>query len=158
MTPEHDKLDTWLALNVTKTLRRLSDAEYAAVVAWSEEANKEPHPNLEMTMPWRYEGTRPKYTTDPAAAMQVLKHCMMHLDRLTGRTGFQIVVLYDEGSENPWCVVTDGGDDDDDMTHTDNLASAQTMELAISRFARNLHAQIRVSDRARQPKRKRIAS
>jgi len=148
MNSELHKLDLWLALNVTKTLRRLSDAEYAAVVAMCDEANKEPHPNLELTTPWRYEGARPKYTTDPASAMQVLKHCMVHLDLLTGRTDFQIVVLYDEGSTMPWCVLTDSTDSDDDITHTDNCASAETMELAICRFARNLHAAGRVAEPA----------
>ena len=151
MKSELHKLDLWLALNVTKTLRRLSDAEYAAVVAMCDEANKEPHPNLELTTPWRYEGARQKYTTDPAAAMQVLKYCMVHLGRLTGRTDFQIVVLHDEGSANPWCVITESTDSDDDTTHTDNCASAETMELAICRFARNLHAAERVAEPANDP-------
>ena len=134
------KLDHWIALNVTKTMRRLTDDEYAVVVAMCEEANKEPHPNLELTTPYRFEGARPKYTTDPAAAMQVLKHCMVHLDRLTGSTEFQIVVLYDEGSLKPWCVVTDSAHDRDDSAHVNNCATAETMELAICRFAKNLHA------------------
>ena len=59
------KMDQWIALNVTKTLRRLSDAEYAAVLSWCEEANEEPHPNLCLTQPYRYEQRLPKYTTDP---------------------------------------------------------------------------------------------
>ena len=104
-----------------------------------DKANEEPHPNLELTTPYRYKGDIPKYTTDPAAAMQLLKYCAVNLDRLTGRTNFQIVVLYDDGSPKPWCVVTDSNDGDDDMIHVDNCARAETMELAISRFARNLH-------------------
>jgi len=82
----------------------------------------------------------PDYACDATAAMAVLKHCMKHLDRLTGRTDFQIVVLYDEGSLTPYCVVTDSVHDRDDATHVENCASAETMELAICRFAKNLHA------------------
>ena len=148
MDTEHQKLNAWIALNVTKTLRRLSDAEYAEVVAICEEANKEPHPNLSLTQPYRHEGHLPKYTTDAASAMVVLEYCMKHLDRLTGRTDFQIVVLYDEGNPEPYCVTTDSTKDADDSTHVENCASAETMELAICRFCKNLHTGKRVAESA----------
>jgi len=139
MDTEHQKLNAWIALNVTRTLRRISDAEYAVVCAICEEANKEPHPNLMLTLPYRHEGHCPKYTTDSVAAMVVLEYCMKNLDRLTGRTNFQIVVLYDEGNKAPFCVMTDSRNADDDSIHVENCASAETMELAICRFCKNLH-------------------
>jgi len=139
MDTEHQRLNTWIALNITKTVRRLSDAEYAEVVAMCEEANKEPHPNLMLTQPHRHEGHVPKYTTDAAASMVVLEYCMKNIDRLTGRTDFQIVVLYDKGSDEPYCIVTDSSKGEDDGTHVKNCASAETMELAICRFCKKLH-------------------
>jgi hypothetical protein len=151
MDTEHQKLNAWIALNVTKTVRRLSDAEYAEVVAICEEANKEPHPNLLLTQPYRHVGHVPKYTTDAAAAMCVLEYCMKHLDRLTGRTDFQIVVLYDAGSNRPYVVTTDSTKDDDDNKHIENIASAATMEMAICRFCKNLHTGKRVAESANDP-------
>lgn len=145
---EQKTLNAWIALNVTKTLRRLSDAEYAEVVAMCDEVNEEPHPNLELTTPWRFVGSCPNYTTNGAAAMQVLAHCMKHLDRLTGRTDFQIVVLYDEGSLEPYCVMTDSVKDEDDSTHVKNCAHAETMELAICQFCKNIHTGKRVAESA----------
>src|SRR5687767_5312877 len=59
-------------------------------------------------------GDMPLYPTDADADMELLTHCMRHLDRLTGRTDFQIVVLYDEGSDNPYCVTTNSAKDGDD--------------------------------------------
>ena len=76
---------------------------------------------------------------DAGAALELLKCCMKNLDRLTGRTDFQIVVLYDDGSKTPYCVTTDSTPDDDDSTHVSNCASGETMELAIYRFAQNLY-------------------
>jgi hypothetical protein len=146
MDTEHQKLNAWIALNVTKTLRRISDAEYAVVVALCEEANKEPHPNLMLTQPYRHEGHMPKYTTDATAAMVVLEYCMKHLDRLTGRTDFQIVVLYDEGNDVPYCIVTNSSHAEDDNIHVKNCATAETMELAICRFCKNLHTRNRVGE------------
>ena len=148
MTEEHKKLNTWIALNVTKTLRRLSAEEYDAVVAMCDEANEEPHPNLELTTPWRFVGCCPNYSTNAASAMQVLEHCMKHLARLTGRADFQIVVLHDEGSPEPYCVTTDSTKDSDDSKHVENCASAETMELAICRFCKNLHTGNRVAESA----------
>ena len=137
---EEQKLNVWIALNVTKTLRRLTDAEFAEVVKQMEDVNSEPHPNLSLTTPWRYVGCCPNYTTEAAHAMKVLEYCMEHLNRLTGRTDFQIVTLYDEGSVEPFCVVTDSTHDEDDGTHQKNCAAAGTFELAICRFAKNLYA------------------
>jgi acetyl-CoA carboxylase beta subunit len=90
----------------------------------------------------------PDYACDATAAMEVLKHCMKHLDRLTGRTDFQIVVLYDEGSLEPYSMMTDSTKPADDMTHVRNCAAAETMELAICRFAKNLHENRRVAEPA----------
>lgn len=132
------ELESWISLHITKTLRKLSDAEYAAVVEECREINKHPHPNLMLTQPYRFEGTTPKYTRDPADAMQVLEYCMKNLDHLTGHTDFQIVVLYDEGSAEPYCVTTDSSNDADDSAHVANCAAAATMELAICRFAKNI--------------------
>lgn len=134
-----DQLNTWISLNVTKVLRRLTDEEYESVVALCEEANSEPHPNLYLTTPWRYVGTRPDYTSKPGLAMQVLKHCMTNLDKLTGRTDFQIVVFFDEGCDEPWCVITDSVKEEDEKIHGKNLASAPSIELAICRFCKNLY-------------------
>lgn len=94
----------------------------------------------------------PNYTTDAAAAIEVLKYCMKHLDRLTGRTDFQIVTLYDEGNKSPYVVVTDSQHDADDPIHVANCASAETLELAICRFARKLcGANERANDQALRP-------
>ena len=151
MNTEQKKLNAWIALNVTRTLRRLTDAEYAAVVTWCEEANEYPHPNLSLTQPYRYEGMLPQDASDPAAAMQVLKICMEQLDILTGRTDWQIVVLFDEGSDKPYVVTTDSSHDSDDDAHVRNCASAETMELAICRFCKNLHARKRVAEPSNAP-------
>jgi hypothetical protein len=72
---EMRELDIWISLNVTKTLRRLSDAEYAEVVKDCEGVNLEPHPNLELTQPSRFEGILSKHT-DPADVVEVLKACL----------------------------------------------------------------------------------
>ncbi len=81
----------------------------------------------------------PDYSGCPTAAMEVLKCCMMNLDIVTKRTDFQIVVLYDIGSPEPYVVTTDSDDDNDDSIHVKNCASANTMETAICRFAKNLY-------------------
>lgn len=123
---ELDKLNDWIALNVL------------GWVKWREE--EYPHRNgysrgdekcLQCDMP--------NYATDADGAMEVLTHCMKHLDRITGRTDFQIVVLYDEGSLEPYCVTTDSQPDSDDEIHSYNCAAAETMELAICLFAKNIH-------------------
>jgi predicted metallo-beta-lactamase superfamily hydrolase len=145
---KNQKLNVWIALNVTKTLRRITDEEYAEVLAWANEANEEPHPNMSLTQPYRFVGCCPNYTTNAASAMQVLEHCMKNLDQLTGRTDFQIVVLYDTGNDKPFCVVTNSAHDKDDSTHVRNCAAAETMELAICLFAEKLHKNRRVAEPA----------
>lgn len=132
-------LDYWIAINVTKTLRRLSEEEIAAVVAYCEEANKQPHPHLELTTPWCYEGSVPKYSTDYGDALKLLAHCTQHLDEVTQRTDFQIAITYDAGSSTPWVVTTDSVDASGDRFHADVCASGETMPLAIARFASNLY-------------------
>lgn len=137
MTP-HRKIDTWIALNVTKTLRRLTDDEYAALKAECDEINAQPHPNLELTQPYRYDGHCPRYSTERGTALELLEFVTQHLDRLTARTDFQIVVHYDEGSLTPWTVVTDSTKDEDDETHRSNCAAEHSLPLAIAVFSVNL--------------------
>jgi len=79
---ENQKLNFWIALNVTKTLRRISDEEFAEVEACCREANEEPHPNLQLTQPWRFVGCCPNYTTNADSAMQVLEICRKHTEKL----------------------------------------------------------------------------
>ena len=80
MTPQEiKKFNLWICLNVTSKLRRLSDEEYAEVVKWSEEANEEPHPNMSLTQPYRYEGDFIDYT-QPAAHDELVGKIMEKLN------------------------------------------------------------------------------
>ena len=119
-TQELRELDAWIALNVTKTLRKLSDEEYAAIVAWCEEANKDPHPNLELTTPRRYEGSCLKYTSDPAAAMEVLEKCAKQVGNVIEIFG---------NNKDGWVV-----SGKNDAWESD----ADTLPLAICLFAKKL--------------------
>lgn len=112
------KLDRWLALNVTHTLRPLSNAEYAEVVAECEEANRDPHPNLLLTQPYRFVGECPKYTTDPAAALGLLKLCYNELSicSCSTPTGYKF-----------WLP-----------NGFDSAVEAETLPLAIALFAQKL--------------------
>ena len=68
----------------------------------------------------------------------LFKFCVQHLEKLTRRTDFQVVVLYDHGSKEPWCITTDSLDDKDLETHIKNCASGKTLEEAMVGFAENL--------------------
>lgn len=60
----------------------------------------------------------PKYTTDPAAAMEVLKKCCEH-----PYYPFGFAVAFSKGFPNPWVCET---------------ATAETLELAICLFSKKL--------------------
>jgi hypothetical protein len=117
------ELECWISLNVTKTLRRLSDAEYAEVVKECEDVNLEPHPNLELTQPSRFVGVLSRYT-DPADAMEVLKKCM-NRERIA--------------IENENGVVKVGQWNSDQEKFSPFLTGyAETLELALFQFAKKL--------------------
>lgn len=127
------ELDVWIALNVTKTLRRLSDSEYAAVVAMCDEANKEPHPNLMLTQPYRHEGRCAKCTADSADALEVLKVC--------GEAGilngdFKLPVSIFRRGDLKW-VVSENCEDEPEREFC-IVVEAETLELAIALFAKKL--------------------
>lgn len=147
MTPgEARELEQWLAVHVTKTLRVRSESEYQAEVKLCAAVNKNPHPNLMLTQPSRFAGHVPRYTTDRAAAMIVFDLCVQHLARLTGRTDFQIVTLYDHGNIEPYIVTTDSTYEEDDSAHVENCATGETLAIAFCRFAQILFSKNEKAD------------
>ena len=145
MNTEQKKLNAWIALNVTKTLRRLSDAEYAAVVAWCEVANEEPHPNMSLTQPYRYEGMLPKYTSDIAAASQVLEICRKHTEQLYHDEQYFSVRIDLEADESVIYLLNQKYME---CSHQTYFGGIDELPEAICQFAEKLLKNVRVAEPA----------
>lgn len=145
MKTENQKLELWIALHVTKTLRRLTDAEYAAVVAECEEANKEPHPNLMLTQPYRYEGMLPKYTSDITAAMQVLEICRLHTEQLYHDEQYFSVRVDLQSDESAIYLLNQKYME---TKHTVYFGGIDELPEAICQFAKRLLENVRVAESA----------
>ena len=86
--------------------------------------------------------------TEERSAISALAYCAKNLKQLTGRNDWQIVVLYDHGNNEPYTVVTDSTHDADDMKHVRNCSSAATLEDAIFKFCKTIHANKGVAEPA----------
>ena len=77
----------------------------------------------------------PEYSRDPGLAMGLLARCMAGLDGAIGRTDVDIALTYDEGSEEPWIVVTNSVHEEDIDFHVAHCCSGPSLEVAVCRFA-----------------------
>lgn len=148
MKTENQKLELWIALHITKTLRRLTDAEYAAVVTECEEVNKEPHPNLMLTQPYRYEGMLPKYTSDIVTAMQVLEICRLHTEQLYHDEQYFSVRIDFDADESVIYLLNQKYME---CSHQTYFGGITELPEAICQFAKKLLKNVRVAESADAP-------